>query len=55
MALMEMPEEQVSIVASLGQFGGWPMAAIVFVIWGTFIVYLLALRRHFRPTLVAND
>ena len=55
MARMGMPEEQVAMMASLDISGGWAMALVVFVIWGTFIVYLLFLRRHFEQAPSSGD
>jgi hypothetical protein len=55
MAFMEMPEEQVSMMASLDFSGGWSMALIVLIVWGTFIGYLLSLRRFFEPHILAAD
>lgn len=52
-ALMDLPEEQVSMIAALGLPDGWPMALINTVVWGTFFVYLMNLRRFFEP--VAAD
>jgi hypothetical protein len=54
MTRMEMPPEQASMMASFNLFGGWSMALIVLIIWGTFIVYLLSLRRYFEPTSSAD-
>jgi hypothetical protein len=45
--LMDLPEEQVSMMASLASIDGWPMALITAIVWGTFIAYLLTLRRFF--------
>jgi hypothetical protein len=55
MALMELPEEQASMMASLALADGWPMALITAVVWGTFIAYLMTLRRFFQPAATAGD
>ncbi len=46
-ALMKLPEDQVSMVAALGIPSGWPMAIISGVVWGSFFAYLLTLRGYF--------
>lgn len=48
-ALMNMPEEQASMFAGIRLLNGWPMALITALMWGTFLAYLVALRRHFEP------
>ncbi len=54
-ALMRLPEEQGTMIAALGLPAGWPMALINAVVWGTFLVYLLTLRRFFVPTPIVAD
>ena len=53
--LMNLPEEQVSLIAALGMPDGWPMALINALVWGTFIIYLMTLRRYFAPAPTAAD
>jgi hypothetical protein len=54
-SLMDMPEEQVSMLAGLGLLNGWPMVLITALMWGTFLAYLLALRRYFEPAASDSD
>jgi len=54
-ALMRLPEEQVTMISGLGLPDGWPMALINAVVWGTFLVYLMTLRRFFVPRLTDAD
>jgi len=54
-SLMDMPEEQASMFAGLGLLNGWPMALITALMWGTFLAYLLALRRYFEPAPSDSD
>ena len=55
MALMQLPEEQVSMVAAFGIADGWPMVLINAVVWGTFVAYLMTLRRFFAISPAAVD
>jgi hypothetical protein len=55
MVLMELPEEQVSMIAELGMPDGWPMALITGFVWGTFVAYLMTLHRFFEPAPTAAD
>ena len=53
--LMNLPEEQVSLIAALGLPDGWPMALINALVWGTFVVYLMTLRRFFTSAPGTTD
>jgi hypothetical protein len=53
MTLMSLPEDQVAMMDTLPIFDGWVMALGTLLVWGTFIVYLMTLRRFFAP--VAAD
>jgi len=53
--LMNLPEEQVSLIAALGLPDGWPMALINALVWGTFVAYLISLRRFFPPASPSVD
>ena len=53
--LMDLPEEQVSMIDALGLPDGWPIALINAVVWGTFLVYLMTLRRFFAPSSTTPD
>jgi hypothetical protein len=55
MALMKMPEEQASMVAGLGLLNGWPMTLITALMWGTFLAYLLTLRKYFESASNESD
>jgi hypothetical protein len=55
MMLMDLPGDQVSLIAGLGLEGGWQMALINAFVWGTFLAYLMTLRRFFKPTPVEAD
>ncbi len=52
--LMNLPEDQVAMMDALPIFDGWVMALGTLVVWGTFIVYLMSLRRFFAP-IAADD
>ena len=54
MTLMSLPEDQVAMMDTLPIFDGWVMALGTLLVWGTFIVYLMTLRRFFAPV-VADD
>jgi hypothetical protein len=54
-AFMRLPEEQVTMIAALGLPDGWPMALINAVVWGTFLVYLMTLRRFFAHAPTATN
>jgi hypothetical protein len=53
--LMNLPEEQVSLIAALGLPDGWPIALINALVWGTFVVYLMTLRRFFTSAPGTTD
>jgi len=53
--LMDLPEDQVAMMDVLPIFDGWIMALGTFFVWGTFIVYLMTLRRYFAPPTTAAD
>jgi hypothetical protein len=53
--LMNLPEEQVSLIAALGLPDGWPMALITALVWGTFVAYLMTLRRFFTSAPGTTD
>jgi len=56
MWLMNLPEGQIALMGMRPMFDGWVMALGSVFVWGTFIVYLMALRRFFVPeTTAAND
>jgi len=54
MTLMSLPEDQVSMIAALELDDGWPMALINAFVWGTFLVYLITLRRFFKAAPIAT-
>jgi hypothetical protein len=55
MVLMEMPADQTSMVTSLGIQDGWPMVLINALVWGSFVVYLMTLRRYFVSARIPAD
>jgi hypothetical protein len=55
MVLMEMPEDQIALVDALPILDGWVMVLANLLVWGTFIVYLMTLRRYFRPGAMEVD
>jgi len=56
MGLMKLPEDQIAMMDTLPMLDGWVMALGTVCVWGTFIVYLMTLRRYFAPpTTAAND
>jgi hypothetical protein len=55
MTLMDLPEDQASMIAALGLDGGWQMVLINVFVWGTFLVYLMTLRRFFKAAAAEAD
>jgi hypothetical protein len=56
MVLMNLPQDQIAMMDTLPMLDGWVLALGTVFVWGTFIVYLMTLRRYFAPaTTVAND
>jgi len=56
MALMDLPEDQVSMIAMVGMPDGWLMALINAIVWGSFLAYLISLRRFFvNAPVIADD
>jgi len=53
--LMRLPEDQIAMMDALPIFDGWIMALGTFFVWGTFIVYLMTLRRYFAPAPIDTD
>ena len=53
--LMDLPEDQVSLIAALGLDSGWQVALINGLVWGTFLIYLMTQRRFFNPASVEAD
>jgi hypothetical protein len=49
MTMMNLPEDQIAMMDTLPVFDGWIMAIGTLFVWGTFIVYLMTLRRYFAP------
>lgn len=55
-AFMELPEDQVAMIAMVGMPNGWPMALINAIVWGSFLAYLMSLRRFFaKGVIIADD
>jgi hypothetical protein len=55
MTLMNLPEDQVAMMETLPVLEGWIMVLGTFLVWGTFIVYLMTLRRFFAPATNVSD
>jgi len=56
MGLMKLSEDQIAMMEMLPMIDGWVLALGTVFVWGTFIVYLMTLRRFFEPELItAND
>jgi MFS superfamily sulfate permease-like transporter len=55
MVLMRLPQDQVAMVDALPMLDGWVMVLANMLLWGTFIVYLMTLRRYFRPGAMEVD
>lgn len=48
--LMGLPDEQAAMMAAIGSSGGWMIALGNIVVWVSFVVYLVTLRRFFSPS-----
>jgi hypothetical protein len=46
---MDLPEQQAALLSEIAMPGRWVMALVWFVVWGTFLAYLMSVRRFFRP------
>jgi hypothetical protein len=55
MALMALPEDQVAIMESMPILDGWVPIIGSLIVWGTFLAYLLTLRRYFLSETIASD
>jgi len=55
MTLMNLPEDQITMMNRFSMLDGWVMALGTFFIWGTFLVYLMTLRRFFAPSSTTPD
>jgi len=56
MGMMKIPEDQIAMIDKLPMLDGRVMALGTVFVWGTFIVYLMTLRRYFASaTIAAND
>jgi hypothetical protein len=55
MTLMSLPEDQVAMMETVPVLEGWVIALGTLLVWGTFIVYLMTLRRYFASAPVAAD
>ena len=53
--MMNLPKDQVAMMDTLPTLDGWVMALGTFLVWGTFLVYLMTLRRYFAPSRLATD
>ncbi len=55
MALMNLPEDQIAMMNTFSMLDGWVMALGTFFVWGTFLFYLMTLRRFFKPASTIPD
>jgi hypothetical protein len=46
---MGLPEEHMALLSGIAMPGRWMMALIWAVVWGTFLAYLMTVRRFFLP------
>jgi len=46
---MGLPEEQLVLLSGIAMPGRWVMALVWVVVWGTFLAYLMTVRRFFLP------
>ena len=47
MSLMALPEEQAAMMRAFPMFDRWVLVLGTVVVWGTFLAYLLTLRKYF--------
>ena len=55
MVLMALPEDQVAIIETMPILDGWFPVFGSLVVWGTFLAYLITLRRYFLPQAIEHD
>jgi MFS family permease len=55
MALMGLPEDQAAMMKALPMLDGWIPVLGSLVVWGTFLAYLMTLRRYFLPEATEGD
>jgi hypothetical protein len=55
MALIALPDDQVALMEALPMFDGWVMVLGTLFVWGTFLAYLMTLRRFFLPEAIETD
>ena len=55
MSLMALPEDQVALMEGLPVLDTWVMVLGTVVVWGTFLAYLMTLRRYFLPEAIEGD
>jgi len=46
---MDLPEQQTALLSEIAMPGRWVMALVWVVVWGTFLAYLMSVRRFFLP------
>jgi hypothetical protein len=46
---MDLPEQQTALLSGITMPGRWVMALVWVVVWGTFLAYLMSVRRFFLP------
>jgi hypothetical protein len=54
-ALMALPEDQVALMEMLPMFDARVLVFGSLVVWGTFLAYLMTLRRYFLPGVIDSD
>jgi hypothetical protein len=55
MALMALPEEQMAVAQAFAMLDRWALALGAVVVWGTFLAYLMTLRRYFHSEATETD
>ena len=55
MGLMKLPADQIAMMDTLPMLDGWVMVLGTVCVWGTFILYLMTLRRYFAPAPIDTD
>ena len=55
LSMMKLPEDQMAVMKTFPILDRWVVALGAVVVWGTFIVYLMTLRRFFTPMPISED
>ena len=52
---MALPDDQVAMMEALPVLDGWVLVLGTLFVWGTFLAYLMTLRRFFLPEAIETD